>query len=48
MTGSDGLPVNQVLDLPVIANEVNLDLKLASGQKSPYLELRGCQLEGDF
>ncbi len=43
-----GFPQSQSLDHPMIANEVWLTLSLASNQKSPYFDLRGCNLEGKY
>jgi len=41
-----GFPVTLTLDHTVIANDIWIDLNFAFGQKSQYLELRGCDLEG--
>jgi hypothetical protein len=45
-TNNDGLPKSHVLEHPMIANEVSLTLTLSENQKSPYFDLRGCNLEG--
>jgi hypothetical protein len=45
---NSGFPQSQSLDHPMIANEVWLTLSLASNQKSPYFDLRGCNLEGNY
>ena len=42
---TDGFPVSQVLEHPMIATQVWMKLTPAAGQKSPYFELRGCNLE---
>jgi len=42
----DGFPFNQILRQPMITNEIWLILSPEDGQKSSYLELRGCDLEG--
>ena len=45
-TLNDGFARSQVLEHPMIANEVWLTLAPSNNQKSPYFELRGCNLEG--
>ena len=42
----DGFPFNQILTKPIIANQIWMTLSPSNGQKSSYLELRGCDLEG--
>jgi hypothetical protein len=42
----DGFPFNQILTKPIIANQIWMTLSPSDGQKSSYLELRGCDLEG--
>ena len=44
---TNGMPDNQQLDQLILANEVRINLLWAEGQMSPYLELRGCDLEGE-
>ena len=46
LTVNDGFTKSQVLAHPMIANEVWLTLTLSNNQKSPYFDLRGCNLEG--
>jgi hypothetical protein len=42
----DGMPVSQQLDRPVLARDIWINLLMVDEQKSPYFELRGCDLEG--
>jgi len=41
------LPTTYVLKQPIFANMITLILNWTSVQKSPYFELRGCDLEGE-
>ena len=47
-TSLDGLPTNVQADHTIIANVIWLNLTKTEIQKSPYLELRGCDLEGFY
>ncbi len=42
------LPMTHILDRPVFANAITLMLNWTSIQKSPYFELRGCDVEGEM
>ena len=39
---------SQILEHPMIANKVWMNLTPSADQKSSYLELRGCNLEGKY
>ena len=39
-------PTSFLLDQPVIANTISFKIWLSCKQESPYLEFRGCNLEG--
>ena len=42
------MPMNIVLPNPLVAQKISLKLSKHQNQASPFLELRGCQLEGIF
>ena len=42
------LPTTYIFERPVFANVITMRLNWTSVQKSPYFELRGCDLEGEL
>ena len=40
------LPTTYALDRPVFANVISMTLGMSSALKSPYFEVRGCDVEG--